>query len=233
LELLPWDLEDLIRAVGYVGLFAIVFAESGLFFGFFLPGDSLLFTAGFLASEGYLDMPQLILVCVVAAILGDAVGYTFGRRVGRRLFERPDSRFFKKKHLMAAERFYEKHGGKTIILARFLPVIRTFAPIVAGLGNMQYRRFFVFNATGGLLWGGGVTLAGYLLGNTIPDIDRYLIPIILVIIVISVLPTALHVATSQREELLRMLRIRRGSPAEASEEQAVGGPAIVDEGGDR
>lgn len=229
--MLPWDLEEVIRTVGYVGLFVIVFAESGLFFGFFLPGDSLLFTAGFLASEGYLELPQLVLVCMVAAVLGDAVGYTFGRRVGRRLYQRPDSRFFKKKHLLAAEAFYERHGGKTIVIARFLPVIRTFAPIVAGLGNMQYRRFVIFNAAGGLLWGGGVTTAGYLLGSTIPDIDRYLIPIVLVIVVVSALPSVLHVVTSQREELLGLLRRRRGRPA--ADQGSADEPVPVEEGAER
>ncbi|TAK27054.1 MAG: DedA family protein [Chloroflexota bacterium] len=209
-----WDLADLIRAVGYLGLFAIVFAESGLFFGFFLPGDSLLFTAGFLASQGMLNLGLLIALFVVAAITGDAVGYTFGRRVGRRFFERKDSRWFKDKHLQAAEAFYEKHGGKTVVIARFIPVVRTFAPIVAGMANMRYRRFAVYNIAGGALWGGGVTLAGYLLGSVVPDVDRYLLPIILAIIVISALPTGVHLARAHRDDLWTALRFpRRQQPA--------------------
>jgi membrane-associated protein len=197
---------DTIRSLGYAGVGAIVFAESGLLVGIMLPGDSLLFTAGFLASQGVFSLPVLALVCVAAAIAGDGVGYSFGRRVGRRLFERPDSRFFKRRHLLAAEAFYERHGGKTIVLARFLPVVRTLAPIVAGVANMHYPRFALFNAAGGLLWGAGVTTAGYLLGSTIPDPDRYLIPVVLVIIVISALPSALHVLHANRHELAARLR---------------------------
>lgn len=203
-----WDLTELIRTVGYAGLFAIVFSESGLFFGAFFPGDSLLFTAGFLASQGFLGLTELVLVCVAAAILGDTVGYATGHRFGRQLFERPDSRWFRRQHLLAAEAYYEKHGGKTIILARFLPIVRTFAPIVAGIGNMRYRRFLMFNVAGGVLWGAGVTTAGYLLGEVIPDVDRYLVPIILGIIVISLLPTLSHVASSYRKELLAALDAR-------------------------
>ena len=198
---LHFDLAELIRAVGYVGLFAIVFAESGLLVGVFFPGDSLLFTAGFLASQGFLDLPLLAATVVVAAISGDAVGYAFGRRVGRRLFERPESRFFKRKHLLAAEAFYEKHGGKAIVLARFLPFVRTFAPIVAGVGLMRYRRFVMFNVIGALIWGAGLTTAGYLLGNVIPDVDRYLIPIILVLVIVPGLPTVLHLVRSNSPEL--------------------------------
>ncbi|HEX2621812.1 MAG TPA: VTT domain-containing protein [Phototrophicaceae bacterium] len=185
-------MEQLIQSVGYLGIFAIVFAESGLFIGFFLPGDSLLFTAGFLASQGLLSLPVLMVLCSVAAITGDSVGYTFGRRVGRPLFDREDSMFFKKKHLIKAEEFYEKHGSKTIILARFMPIVRTFAPIVAGIAQMEYRRFVTFNIVGGLLWACGVTGAGYVLGERIPDVDKYLLPIIAVILIVSVLPTAIH-----------------------------------------
>jgi membrane-associated protein len=194
------DLEKLIRAVGYPGLFAIVFAESGLLIGIMLPGDSLLFTAGFLASQGYFNVVLLVIICVVAAITGDAAGYTFGRRVGRRLYERPDSRFFKRKHLLAAEAFYEKHGGKALVLARFLPVVRTLAPIVAGVSAMEYRRFALFNMLGGVLWGAGVTLGGYVLGEVIPSPDRYLLPVIFLIVLISLLPTLIHVGNAYRHE---------------------------------
>lgn len=187
-----WDIAELIRNVGYAGVFGIVFAESGLLFGVFLPGDSLLFIAGFLASQGLLNLSILVIGCTIAAITGDTVGYAFGRRVGRRLYDRPDSRWFKRKHLLAAEAFYEKHGGKAIVIARFLPVARTFAPIVAGMANMRYRRFALYNIVGGLVWAAGLPVAGYLLGSSVPDIDRYLLPIIGVIILISIAPTALH-----------------------------------------
>ena len=194
------DLEKLIKAVGYPGLFAIVFAESGLLIGIMLPGDSLLFTAGFLASQGLFNVWVLVALCVAAAIGGDAAGYWFGRRVGRRLYERPDSRFFKQKHLRAAEAFYDKNGGKAIVLARFLPIVRTLAPIVAGTCAMPYRRFAAFNVVGGVAWGAGVTLGGYLLGETIPDPDRYLLPVIALIILVSALPTLLHLGNSYRHE---------------------------------
>ena len=202
------DLPELIKAIGYIGVFAIVFAESGLLIGFFLPGDSLLFTAGFLASQDILSLPVLAIGCGLFAILGDSVGYMFGRRVGRRLFEREDSTLFKKKHLQSAEDFYEKHGGKTIIIARFMPVVRTFAPIVAGIGTMEYRKFLTYNIIGGLLWGVGVTLAGYLLGSVIPDVDKYLLPIIILIVVVSVAPSVWHVLKDKetRDGLILMAR---------------------------
>jgi membrane-associated protein len=197
------DLKEIIVAVGYIGVFAIIFAESGLFFGFFLPGDSLLFTAGFLASPASVslwrsDEPGFNIVvlaagCFVAAATGDSVGYAFGQRVGPRIFSREDSVWFHKKHIVRAQQFYEKHGGKTIVLARFLPAVRTFAPIVAGVGQMPYPRFLFFNLIGGLLWAVGLTVAGYFLGSVIPDPDRYLLPIIALIIIASVLPTATHI----------------------------------------
>ncbi len=207
---------DLIKAVGYIGIFAIIFAESGLFVGFFLPGDSLLFTAGFLASQGVLSLPVLVLVCFTAAVLGDNVGYTFGRRVGQRLFQREDSVLFHKKNVLRAQAFYDKHGSKTIVIARFIPVVRTFAPIVAGVGNMNYRTFFMFNLLGGALWAIGLNLAGYFLGNLIPDVDKYLLPIIILIILISVAPGALHILRDEemRNDLLNMGRrlITRRAP---------------------
>ncbi|OGG07410.1 hypothetical protein A2872_02995 [Candidatus Gottesmanbacteria bacterium RIFCSPHIGHO2_01_FULL_42_12] len=192
------DLVSLIKTVGYVGVFGIVFAESGLFFGFFLPGDSLLFTAGFLASQGFLNFPLLVFLCVMGAILGDSIGYSFGRKLGQKLYSRQDSRFFKKEHLEKAQAFYDKHGGKTIIMARFMPFVRTFAPIVAGAANMHYRKFLSFNIIGGLLWGMGVTTIGYTLGSVIPDVDKYLLPIIAFIIIISVLPPAISYVKNRR-----------------------------------
>jgi membrane-associated protein len=224
------DLEQLILAVGLIGLAAIVFAESGLFFGFFLPGDSLLLTAGVISAAHPEAFPIWLVcaVCFVAAVTGDAVGYWFGHRYGRRLYERPDSRFFKKSHLRAAEEFYERHGGKTIVIARFLPFVRTFAPIVAGTARMHYPRFALYNFTGAALWAIGVTLAGYLLGNIIPAevLDRWLYVIIAVVIALSILPTALHIYMHNREEVHARVRSggRRGAAAQAQEVAATDGP---------
>ena len=183
-----FDLASLIKSAGYLGLFGIIFAESGFLLGIFFPGDSLLFTAGILASQGFFDIRILTVVALLGAILGDNFGYAFGRRAGPRIFNREDSLFFHKDHLERAERFYKAHGGKTIILARFLPIIRTFAPILAGVGKMNYRTFLAYNIAGGVIWGMGATLLGYYLGNIVPDIDKYIIPIIILIVFISVLP---------------------------------------------
>src|SRR3989344_5561276 len=193
-----FDLVALIKAAGYLGLFGIIFAESGLFFGFFLPGDTLLFTAGFLASRGFLNIWVLVFGVWIFAVLGDNVGYWFGNRVGVKLFLREDSRFFKKAHLLKAQAYYEKHGKKTIILARFIPIVRTFAPIVAGIGSMRYSVFLAYNIIGGLIWGVGMPLAGYWFGNIIPNPDRYLLPIVAGIIVVSLIPPAVQFVKSRR-----------------------------------
>lgn len=187
------DLTDLIQTIGYIGIFAIIFAESGILLGFFLPGDSLLFTAGFLASQGLLSLPVLIIGCFIAAVAGDSVGYAFGNKVGIKLFYKEDSLFFHKKNLIKTQEFYEKHGAKTIVLARFIPFVRTFAPIVAGIGSMHYSTFIKFNILGGVLWAIGLNLAGYFLGSLIPDVDKYLIPIVLGIMLVSALPPMIHV----------------------------------------
>lgn len=212
-----FDLPELLKAAGYLGLFAIIFAESGLLIGFFLPGDSLLFTAGFLASQTnpltgkpFFDILPLVLGCFIAAVAGDSVGYAFGYRVGRPLFDRPNSLVFRREHLMKAEAFYERHGGKAIILARFLPVVRTFAPIVAGVAHMDYPRFLAYNLVGGLLWGVGVTLAGYFLGSLIPDPDRYLLPVIALIVLSSAVPSIYHVVKEYRHDALAYVRRRLG-----------------------
>lgn len=197
--MLPIDLTSLIRTVGYLGVTLMVFAESGLLIGFFLPGDSLLFTAGFLASQGTMNVWLLAVLCAIAAITGDATGYLIGQRVGRRLFDRGESFLLRRERLHQAERFFDRHGGKAVVLARFVPVVRTFVPVVAGMGAMPYPRFAAFNAVGGLLWAVGVTLAGYFLGSAIPGVDRYLLPIILVIVLVSVLPGALHVWRERRQ----------------------------------
>lgn len=182
----------LIKTVGYLGIFAIAFAESGLFFGFFLPGDSLLFTAGLLASQGYLNIWLVVIGISIAAILGDNVGYAFGRNVGPKIFKREDSRFFHKDNLIRAERFYQQHGPLTIVLARFMPFIRTFAPIVAGVGKMRYKTFLLYNIAGGLLWSFSLPLAGYYLTKLIPGIESYITYVILLIVVLSVLPPTIH-----------------------------------------
>lgn len=193
------ELAGFIETIGYLGLFAIIFAESGLLIGFFFPGDSLLFTAGFLASQNILSLPILIVTCFVAAVLGDSVGYTFGHKIGRRLFKREDSLFFHKKNLLKAEAFYEKHGAKTIVIARFMPIIRTFAPIVAGIGTMKYSTFIRFNIIGGVLWAIGLNLLGYFLGNLIPDVDKYLLPIVALIIIASVAPGIIHILKDEEQ----------------------------------
>jgi len=182
------DPSFLIQTLGLVGVFAIVFAESGLFFGFFLPGDSLLFTAGLLASQGHFNVVLLWLGCMLCAILGDSVGYAFGKKAGPRVFFREDSFFFHKKHIERTRAFYEKYGKKTIVLARFVPIVRTFAPILAGVGQMEYRTFLSYNIIGGVLWSTLLIFLGYGLGSAIPSIDRYLLPMVLAIIVISFLP---------------------------------------------
>ena len=188
-----FDLLGFIKAVGYVGIFVTVFAESGLFFGFFLPGDSLLFTAGLLASQGFLNIALLLFVTLVAAILGDNVGYAFGHHIGPRIFTKEDSLFFHKKYVKKAEAFFEKYGSKTLILARFMPGVRTFVPIVAGVGNMRYKTFLLYNIIGGVLWTFVVTLLGYFLGKVIPNVDRYLLPIVVGIIIVSILPSVVPV----------------------------------------
>ncbi len=185
-------LQEQIKNIGYLGVWGIVFAESGLMIGFFLPGDSLLVTAGFIASQGYLNVWVLVFGCFVCAVLGDNVGYFTGHRWGRKLFTQEDSRFFKKRYLQETESFYQKHGQKTIILARFMPVVRTFAPIIAGTAAMQYKTFMFYNLIGGFIWTFGLVLFGYFLGRVVPDVDRYLLPIILVIIFISLAPAIWH-----------------------------------------
>lgn len=196
----------------YVVLFAVIFAESGLFFGFFLPGDSLLLTVGLFAYKypDRLNLWVLLPLLFVAAVLGDNVGYWFGRKAGPPLFRREKSLLFRPKNLLAAHAFYEKHGGKTIILARFMPFIRTFAPIVAGAVEMHYQRFMIFNLVGGLLWAVGVTMSGYALGSVFPPetLDRYFLIIVVAVIAISVLPTALHLWGDNKEQILAWVKTR-------------------------
>ena len=201
------DPEAIIATMGVLGILAVIFAESGLLIGFFLPGDTLLFTAGFLIQAGILkiDIALLVILLFVAATLGDSVGYTFGRRIGQRLFSRPNSRLFKQENIQKAEAFYEKHGAKTIILARFIPVVRTFAPVVAGVGKMKYGTFITYNIIGGLLWAGGVTYLGYFLGGWFVsmglNIDQVLLPVVAVILLLSILPAAIHLLKDKKQRI--------------------------------
>lgn len=188
-----FDIVELIKTGGYIGLFLIVLAESGLMIGFFLPGDSLLFTAGFLASQGYLDIYILIPLLLTAAILGDNMGYWIGRKMGPRLFSREDSWFFHKSHVAKTEAFFAKHGMKALILARFVPVVRAFTPVLAGVGKMPYRTFALIDALGGILWAGMITILGYYLGSAIPNIEKYIVPIVGVIIIASVSPVIISI----------------------------------------
>jgi len=199
-----FDLQILIKTFGYPLVWGMIFAESGLLFGFLLPGDSLLFVAGFLCSlvPTGLDIRVMAFGCFVVAVLGDSVGYYTGKRFGRKLFDKEDSKFFKKKHLVAAEDFFERQGKTALILARFMPFIRTFAPIVAGIAAMQYKTFIKYNVVGGFFWSIGLTLLGYFLGKSIPEdqIDKYLIPIVLGIMFISLAPSIFHIIKAKQHK---------------------------------
>ena len=186
----PWlpSIEAIIRWGGVIGIVAIVFAETGLLIGFFLPGDSLLVTAGIFAARGDLNLAALLVLVSLAAVVGDAVGYQIGKKAGATLFTRPDSRFFKRSHLLRAHAFYERHGGKTIVLARFVPIVRTFAPTIAGAAGMSYRRFSAFNIAGGIGWVFSMVLLGYGLGRSIPDLEKDIHIVIGIIIFLSILP---------------------------------------------
>lgn len=201
------DPTHLINTYGIWGVYAIIFAESGLFFGFFLPGDSLLVTAGILASTTttrashpvHLNLAALLLGCSVAAVVGDQVGYAFGDRVGQPLFSRPESRLFKPRYLNRANEYLEERGAKMIVLARFVPAVRTFTPIVAGASRMRYRLFLTFNVIGGVLWACGMLLAGYALGSSVQHIDKYLVPVIALVIIVSLVPVLLEFRRARAE----------------------------------
>ena len=197
------DLEALIKTVGYVGLFVIVFAETGLLIGFFLPGDTLLITAGLLAGRNELELWVLIPLLIVAAVLGDASGYQIGKHAGPRLFNREDSRWFHRRHLERAQDFYDRHGGKTIIIARFLALIRTFAPTVAGAARMPYRKFVVFNVAGGVGWVISMTVLGYWFGKKVENLELFFTAMVVIMVVVSIAPAAFH--------LLRELARRRAA----------------------
>ncbi|MBC7943512.1 VTT domain-containing protein, partial [Candidatus Saccharibacteria bacterium] len=199
------DLIDFIKYVSVLGVALVIFAESGLLIGFFLPGDSLLFTAGFLTYAGILhvNIHLLVLIVFIAAVLGDSVGYAFGSKVGVHVFKRKDSLLFRQENILKAQTFYEKHGGITIIIARFIPIIRTFAPVIAGVAKMKYKTFLSYNLIGALLWAAGITYLGYFTGKWFKqagiDIDTVLIPIVLLIIFFSVLPPAIHILKDKKQ----------------------------------
>lgn len=188
----------ILEAGGYLGIAAAIFAESGLLIGIFLPGDSLLFAAGLLTAGGYFSLLPLIFIVTISAIAGDSVGYWFGKNVGVAFFRREDSLFFKKSYVARTQRFYEKYGGRAVVLARFVPIVRTLAPILAGIGTMPYRRFLAYNILGGVTWGAGVTSLGYFLGSFVPGAEEYILPISLAIIVVSFLPILLNILSGKK-----------------------------------
>lgn len=194
------DVEALIRWGGTGMVCGIVFVETGLFFGFFLPGDSLLVSSGIFAAAGHLELIPLLVLCTICAIVGDQVGYAIGRKAGQALYRRPDSIFFKRRHLERAHDFYEKYGAKTIVLARFVPIVRTFAPAVAGAAQMNYRRFVTYNVVGGLLWVCSMVLLGYFLGSAIPRINEHIELVIAVVVFLSILPGIIEVLRNRRRK---------------------------------
>ena len=192
------NVEALIRWGGTTMVCAIVFVETGLLVGFFLPGDSLLVTAGIFAAAGYLNLSALLVFVSVCAVVGDQVNYIIGRKAGAALYNRPDSLFFKKRHLERAQDFYEKYGGKTIVLARFIPIVRTFAPAVAGAAQMNYRRFVLYNVFGGVLWVLSMVLTGYFLGSLVPNINQHIHWVIGIVVFLSILPGIIEVLRARR-----------------------------------
>ncbi len=204
-----FDIDAIIRAGGILIVALIVFAESGLLIGFFLPGDTLLFGAGLLASQGEIAIVPLILATITAAIVGDNVGYSIGRRSGPRLFAKKDGIILKKEYLEKAEEFYEKHGGKTIILARFTPIVRTFAPVVAGISKMPRKRFMLYNVVGGIVWGAGMPLLGYYLGSRIPGLDHYIEYVLIGVVVLSVTLSCAHLLKDKETRRIIWQKIKR------------------------
>jgi membrane-associated protein len=194
-----YNVPELIRLVGLYGLILIVFSETGLMVGFFLPGDSLLVTAGLFAAKGDLNIVTLIPCLILAAIVGNGTGYLIGHKAGKALYSRPNSFLFRREHLFRTHEFYERHGGKTITLAQFIPIVRTFAPVVAGAADMPYRRFAMFNVVGAVLWISSMSLMGFFLGRAIPDIDKRIHLVVAVVIFLSLLPAIIGWLRSKRE----------------------------------
>ncbi len=193
------DVQGLIQWGGLLMVCIVVFVETGLFVGFFLPGDSLLVTAGLFAAKGDIDLVLLLVLVSLCAVIGDQTGYLIGRKAGSALFKREDSLLFKRKHLLKAHDFYEKYGNKTIVIARFVPIVRTFAPAVAGAAEMNYRRFVTYNIMGGVLWVFSMILGGYVMGKTIPNLDKYIHLVIVVVVFLSILPAIIEVYRARRK----------------------------------
>lgn len=194
------SINELVATLGYVGLFSVVFAESGIFIAAFLPGDSLLFTSGILAGQNVFDVYTLFILFVGAAVLGNSFGYWFGRTFGIQLFQRGNKRFFKVEHLEKTRVFYEKYGAKSIVFARFVPVIRTFIPIFAGIAEMRYQQFLLYNIVGAILWVSILLFMGFFLGTTVRDIEKYLIPLILLVIFVSFIPGVIEYFKIRKEK---------------------------------
>lgn len=207
--ILMFDVNHIIQSGGLLVIALIVFAETGLLVGFFLPGDTLLFGAGLYASQGKLSLPLLIITVIVSAIIGDNVGYSIGQRGGRRLFRKKDGLFFRHEYIQHAETFYEKHGGKTIILARFIPLIRTFAPVVAGIGNMSRQRFLAFNIIGAIIWGTTMPLLGYWVGSRIPHLDKYIELVMIGIVFLSIFLALFHLFKTKESRKLLVQKIKQ------------------------
>lgn len=203
------DPETIITTGGLALIAFIVFAESGLLFGFFFPGDTLLFLTGALAAQGQFPLATAITVIMVSSILGGQTGYLIGQRAGPRLFRKRDGILFRHEYIERSELFYEKHGGKTILLARFIPIVRTFAPVVAGIGNMNLKKFTAYNIAGSALWGIGVTTAGYFFGSLIPNIDHYILPVVAAVVVLSFAPTIYHIIRDPKSRAILRARLAR------------------------
>ena len=215
-----YNVQGLIEWGGLFMVCGIVFVETGLFVGFFLPGDSLLVTAGVFAAAGVLKISTLFLGVVACAIVGDQLGYWIGRRAGHALYGRKDSLFFKRKHLQRAHQFYEQYGGKTVILARFVPIVRTFCPPVAGAAEMPYLRYLAYDIAGGLLWGGGLTLGGYFLGSFVPNIGQRIHIVIAVVVFLSLLPAIISVLRARRHSsAASRAAVKTGALAAPSEQE--------------
>lgn len=205
-----FDIEHIIQSGGILIISAIVFAESGLLIGFFLPGDTLLFGAGLAASQGELSLPLLIICVVTAAIVGDNVGYSIGRRTGHRIFAKKDGILFRQEYLELADNFYKKHGGKTIVIARFTPIVRTFAPVVAGATKMPRQKFMLYNVSGAILWGAGMPLLGYFVGNRIPGLDKYIEIVIVGVVLLSILLAFWHLLKDKKTRQLLKEKLKSG-----------------------
>ena len=219
LSLDPKEILNDLSPYGEIGLMLIIFAETGLLIGFFLPGDSLLFTAGILANQGKLNLAAILVGCFIAAVVGDQLGFTIGQKTGPRLLRRPDSKLFKREYIDRTEDFFDQHGAKTIVLARFVPVVRTFAPVVAGIGKMTRRTFISFNVFGAFIWVFGVTLAGYFLADAIGDsIDTYLYPLIAAIIILSLIPPFLEWRKAKRQKPVHFTQAQAEAEAAALHE---------------